>query len=49
MIKEIDIYMNTIDTSLEKTNLHFIINKFFIFPTGIDNAEVFLYSTIIWN
>jgi hypothetical protein len=49
MNNEITKYINVISENVIKTNLHFMINKFFIFPTGINNAEIFLYCKIIWS
>ena len=33
-------YEKNINDNIKKTDLHFIINKFFIFPTGINNNEI---------
>jgi hypothetical protein len=30
-------------------NLDLIYYKYFIFPYGLNDAEVFLYTDIIWN
>lgn len=47
--KEVENFYNNIDKLIKKSDEIIFHPKIFLFPTGVDNSEVFNFAYIIWN